>query len=180
MDIPTAQLVAVARSEAERMRAAVAEADADSRVTMTVPQFARLADLIALLCDRAEAAEGGVDGVIFRSMKEAAVNDDVKAQGSRTLGQIEQDMIASEAAFADADKRLRQAESDRRAALEAINRHQSEIDRAISRLRQRSPDGSSWKPDRDAGKPVLMLETEESSAAESGLIESPRTADAKV
>lgn len=176
MDIPTAQLVAVARAEAERMRTAVAKGTADSRVTMTAPQFARLADLIALLCDRVEAAENSAGGLTIRNMKEAAVNDDVKAQGSRTLGQIEQDMISSEAAFADADKRFRQAESDRRAALEAINRHQSELDRAIGRLRQRSPDGSSWKPGREAAKPVLMLETEESSGAESGLIESPRTA----
>lgn len=50
--------VSHARAEAERMRAAIANADDDAKVTMSTGQFATLSQLITHLCDRAADSPG--------------------------------------------------------------------------------------------------------------------------
>lgn len=151
------QLIGAARTEAERMRTAVAGADAAAKVNMEARQFLRLAGLIAAVCDIASAATPEKE-------KPMKANDP-----SRSLAQIESDMIAAEEAFAEAEKRLEQAQKDRDAALAAIDRHQSELDAAVSRLRERSPTGSHWKG-RVGDPAVLMLDHEDSSAEEAALL----------
>lgn len=153
------QLICAARAEAERMRTAVSGAEAAAKVNMEAGQFLRLAGLIAAVCDLASAASPDKE-------KPMKAND-----SSRNLAQIESDMTAAEAAYAEAEKRLEQAQKDRDAALVAINRHQSELDMAVSRLRERSPAGSHWKGADDAAA-VLMLEHEDSSAEEAALLHS--------
>lgn len=171
MDIASSHLAAIARAEAERMRAAIADAERDAKVSMTVAQFGKVADLIQVLCDRIPAGAGEAGGGRGSAgASEGMMTHDDAMQGARSLAQIESDMVAAEAAFADADARLRQAERDRHAAIEALNRHQSEVDAAIARLRLRSPEGSTWHRQAGGGKEVLMLENEESSDAERTLI----------
>ncbi|HEX8056088.1 MAG TPA: hypothetical protein VF481_05465 [Novosphingobium sp.] len=152
------QLIGAARAEAERMRSAVVGADMAVKVNMEAGQFLRLAGLIAAVCDLASAAAPEKE-------KPMKANDP-----SRSLAQIESDMVAAEEAFAEAEKRLEQAQKDRDAALAAIDRHQSELDAAVSRLRERSPAGSHWKG--RAGDPaVLMLDHEDSSPEEAALLD---------
>lgn len=154
------QLIGAARAEAERMRTAVAGAEAAAKVGMEAGQFLRLAGLIAAVCDLASTASPEKE-------KPMKAND-----SSRNLAQIESDMIAAEAAYAEAEKRLEQAQKDRDAALIAINRHQSELDMAVSRLRERSPAGSHWNGEAVDGAAVLMLDHEDSSAEEAALLRS--------
>lgn len=66
-----------------------------------------------------------------------------------TIAQIESDLIKAEAAFADADSRLKQAERDRRSAIDTINNCQIEFDKAVARLRERSVPGSKWHPEME-------------------------------
>jgi hypothetical protein len=80
-----------------------------------------------------------------------------EATSSRTLAQIEADLLTAEASYNDAVARLRDAERDLRSALETINKHQGEIDGAIESLRQRSPEGSSWRGPTGANKAALPL-----------------------
>lgn len=93
---------------------------------------------------------------------------------SRTLAQIEGDLLSAEASYNDAVARLRDAERDLRSALATINRHQQEIDAAIGSLRQRSPEGSNW---RGANGPALPLP--ELTAAEEELVLKDEAAEEK-
>lgn len=65
--------------------------------------------------------------------------------GERSLALIESDLLKAEAKFAEADARLKEAQRDRVAALDTINKHQTEFDEAVAELRQRSTPGSKWK-----------------------------------
>lgn len=66
------------------------------------------------------------------------------SMSSRSLADIEGDLLKAEAAYADADARLRHAERERQSALLAINEHQAEFDEAVALLRRRSTRGSRW------------------------------------
>jgi hypothetical protein len=154
------EVIRAARAEAERMRSAITGADEAAKVNMEVRQFSRLADLISAVCDLAVACPG--------EEKPMKANDPM--QSGRSLAQIESDMIAAEAAFAEAENRLKQAQRDRDGALAAINRHQSELDGAVARLRERSPAGSGWKGQTGDAAVVLMLEHEDSSPEEAALL----------
>lgn len=164
------QVISAARAEAERMKAAVVDVDETAKVNMDVHQFSRLADLIAAVCDLADAAPD--------EEKPMKAND--PAQGSRGLAQIESDMIAAETAYAEAENRLRQAQRDRDAALAAINQHQSELDAAVTRMRERSPVGSAWKAGGDDSETVLMLEHEDSSREEAALLQAEQAGMAEL
>ncbi len=108
-----------------------------------------------------------------------AVNAIEPNQGARALSQIESDLLKAEAAFADADKRLDEAQRDRRAAIETIDRHQTEFDTAVSALRLRSTAGSRWRvemggrgaapmhEDEASGEDALILQ-DEAGAGETG------------
>ena len=87
-----------------------------------------------------------------------AINAPESRQGARALAEIESDLLKSEAAFADADKRLEAAERDRRAAIDTINRHQMEFDTAVAGLRLRSTAGSRWRLEMGQADPALMLQ----------------------
>lgn len=78
-------------------------------------------------------------------------------QGKLTLTQIEADLLEAEAAFADADNRLRRAERDRQTALDNINRHQALFDQAIDEIRMRSTPGSTWQREVKAESLPLIL-----------------------
>lgn len=58
MDATVDQTVAIARAEAERMRAVIAGAEQGASVRMSADQFAGLSQLITLLCDQLSAAPG--------------------------------------------------------------------------------------------------------------------------
>lgn len=60
MDVTAHQTVAIARAEAEKMRAAVAGAETGSRVTMSSDQFATVSRLISELCDLASGPPGNL------------------------------------------------------------------------------------------------------------------------
>lgn len=153
------EVVSLLREEAERMRGAVAGAEAGAKVDMSVEQFLRLAEMITLLCD-----------LVPRSTADAAAERGGLALRNGALAQIESEMQAAEAAFTDADSRLKSAERDRNAALEAVNRHQTEIDRLVTRWRNRSPEGSNWHRAMQSDKDVLILGHDDSSEVESALI----------
>lgn len=78
----------------------------------------------------------------------------------RPLSEIEQDLRAVEAEFADAETRRRQAEADARSALDGIDKYQAEIDAAIGLLRQNGPAGSLWHRETDRSDTVLTLKDE--------------------
>jgi hypothetical protein len=78
-------------------------------------------------------------------------------QGKLTLAQIEAGLLEAEAAFADADHRLKQAEQDRLAALDKINSHQAIFDEAIAEIRKRGTPGSTWQKKSGTGDPTLIL-----------------------
>lgn len=78
----------------------------------------------------------------------------------RPLSQIEEDLRAVEAKFADAEARRRQAEADARSALDGIDKYQAEIDAAVSLLRQNGPTGSLWHRETDRSTSVLTLRDE--------------------
>ena len=78
----------------------------------------------------------------------------------RPLSEIEQDLRAVEAKFADAEARRRQAEADARSALDGIDKYQAEIDAAIGLLRQNGPAGSLWHRETDRPNSVLTLKDE--------------------
>ncbi|NTZ43989.1 hypothetical protein G7A66_13045 [Altererythrobacter sp. SALINAS58] len=77
----------------------------------------------------------------------------------RSLAEIESDLLKSEAAYNDADTRMKAAERERQSALETINLHQGELDTALATLRQRSTPGSRWRSG-DQPKEVLSLDRE--------------------
>lgn len=58
MDATLDQTVAIARAEAERMRAVIAGAEQGATVRMSAAQLAGLSQLITLLCDQLSAAPG--------------------------------------------------------------------------------------------------------------------------
>jgi len=74
----------------------------------------------------------------------------------RSVGEIESDLLAAESAYGDAERRLKDAQRERQAALEAINKHQTEFDQAIAQLRQRSSPDSHWGAGGTTGE-MLML-----------------------
>lgn len=78
----------------------------------------------------------------------------------RALSEIEQDLHAVEAQFADAEARRHQAEADAKAALISIDKFQAEIDAAVAQLRQDSPDGSRWSREAARSGGVLTLKEE--------------------
>jgi hypothetical protein len=161
-------VISAARTEAERMRSAVASADGTAKVNMEARQFSRLADLIAAVCDLASDALSGAPATV--PIEEEPVKTNQPAQNARSLAQIESDMIAAEQAYSAADERLNQAQRDRDAALAAIDKHQFELDAAVDRLRERSPAGSIWRGSGAGAAGVLMLEHEDSSAEEAALL----------
>jgi hypothetical protein len=75
---------------------------------------------------------------------------------SRSVSEIESDLLAAEKAYGDAEKRLKDAQRERQAALEAINKHQSEFDQAIAQLRQRSSPDSHWGACGNAGETLML------------------------
>lgn len=85
--------------------------------------------------------------------------NDGNQQAERTLAEIESDLLDAEKAFDEADTRLKKAECDRRDALDAVNKHQAEIDEAIAQLRQRSIVCSKWHLDAEDADDVLILQT---------------------
>jgi hypothetical protein len=97
-----------------------------------------------------------------------AINAVESRQGARALAEIESDMLKAEAAIADAYKRLEEAERDRCAAIETINRHQTEFDTAVSGLRLRSAAGSRWRLEMGQPEEALMLQGE--SAGDDALV----------
>ncbi len=97
-----------------------------------------------------------------------AMNAAEPRQGARALAEIESDLLKAEAAFADADTRLSEAERDRRAAIDTINRHQIEFDTAVSALRQRSTAGSRWR--LELGSPGAALDPSAEPGGEDALI----------
>ncbi len=89
------------------------------------------------------------------------MTESANLQGGRTLAQIESDLLKADAAFGDADTRLKEAERDRRAAIDTINKHQLEFDKAIAELRQRSTVGSKWRLEMEKPEDALILQKED-------------------
>jgi len=79
-------------------------------------------------------------------------------QNRRALAEIESAMLKAEEVFTDADTRCKQAERDRRAALDTINKHQAELDDAVGQLRQRSVVGSKWRVEMGKIENALPLQ----------------------
>src|SRR4051812_21115429 len=92
---------------------------------------------------------------------EMVMTESETQQSGRTLAQIESDLLKADAAFSDADARLKEAERDRRAAIGTINKHQMEFDKAIQELRQRSTPGSTWRLEMEQPEGALILKTED-------------------
>jgi hypothetical protein len=90
----------------------------------------------------------------------AAMSGDEISQGRRTIATIEGDLLKAEAAFSEADTRLKQAESDYRNALDKINKYQAEIDGTVADWRQRSVTGSKWRLATGKAEDVLILQPE--------------------
>ena len=86
---------------------------------------------------------------------------------TRPLAEIETDLLAAEKAFEDAVKRLNDAKRDLETALDRINRHQDELDRAVAALRERSPLGSRWKAEA-GNKDELLLTSGVATSAPGG------------
>lgn len=95
------------------------------------------------------------------------MDGDDTSKTRRTLAMVESDLLKSEEAFSEADTRLKQAERNRRAALDAINRYQGEIDEAIAALRQRSVAGSNWSRTTRKAEDALILQSEDIAEVES-------------
>lgn len=95
------------------------------------------------------------------------MTEGITARNGRCLAGIESDLREAEQAYADADARYIEAENDRRAAIEAINRHQSEMDHAVGQLRQYSIPGTHWNSGPAAGEQPLELDTRDILARES-------------
>jgi hypothetical protein len=100
------------------------------------------------------------DGLSKGPAKEQIMDATPAEAPIRPLSQIENDLLAAEAEFSDAEARRQQAEADARAALDGINKYQGEIDAAIDRLRQISPAGSNWSRQVDRASNVLTLKEE--------------------
>jgi len=79
----------------------------------------------------------------------------------RALAEIESELLKAEKAFVEASDRLKAAERDRQEALDTVNKHQSEIDKAIAELRQRSIAGSKWHVEPKETGNVLILEPDD-------------------
>lgn len=82
-------------------------------------------------------------------------------QGGRNLVEIETGLLSAENAFADADARFKDAERDRRTALEMINKHQIEIDNFISEMHQRSMPGTKWRQELEEIDETLELHSQD-------------------
>ncbi len=70
-------------------------------------------------------------------------------RNGRDLAGIEGDLIQAEQDFSDADARFRQAQKDRRIALEKINLHQTEMDETSAEIRKNSIPGTRWRLELD-------------------------------
>jgi multidrug resistance efflux pump len=99
------------------------------------------------------------------------MTNSVPAVGLRSVAEIESELLKAEAAYADANTRLKSAEQERQAALDSINQHQAEFDRAAEELRRRSAPSSKWGAGFSQGGELslksedeLSLETEASAA----------------
>lgn len=66
------------------------------------------------------------------------------AQNERTIIEIEADLRKWEAAYADADVRVKDAQRERDEALDLISKHQVEFDNAVAKRRQEGTPGSPW------------------------------------
>lgn len=89
------------------------------------------------------------------------MNGNGAQHNSRAVAEIESDLLKAEEAFADADNRVKEAERDRRTALDTINNCQMEFDKAIAELRQRSAAGSKWHLEMGGGEKALILKPED-------------------
>lgn len=94
MDVTAHETVAIARAEAEKMRAAVVGARPDAKVTMSSDQFATLSRLIEQLCDLANGPPGNLGDArywvpldVFARVRDKAARlqreyDELRAGGS--------------------------------------------------------------------------------------------------
>ena len=82
-------------------------------------------------------------------------------RNGRCLAEIENNLREAEQAFADADARYKQAENDRRVAVETINQHQAEIDDAVRQLRELSIPGTRWSAGSAHQDEPLVLHSED-------------------
>lgn len=80
---------------------------------------------------------------------------------TRTLADIEADLIRAEQAFADADARYKTAQQDRRLALSTIDQHQDELDDCLLRMRQKSVAGTKWCRALEKGEEPLELHSDD-------------------
>jgi hypothetical protein len=87
-------------------------------------------------------------------------------QGGRNLAEIETGLLSAEKAFADADARFKDAERDRRTALDAIDKHQIEMDNFISEMHRRSMPGTKWRQELEAIDETLELHSQDIIAEE--------------
>ena len=94
--------------------------------------------------------------MIESSSQEIGVPKVDEVAKSRSVSEIESDLLAAEKAYGDAEKRLKDAQRERQVALEAINKHQTEFDQAIAQLRQRSSPDSHWGDGGTAGETLML------------------------
>lgn len=85
-------------------------------------------------------------------------------RGRRALAEIESDLLKAGEAFAEADTRLKEAECDRLAAIESIDKCQMEFDEAVAELRQGSIPGTKWHPEIQETADILILQPENVAA----------------
>lgn len=85
----------------------------------------------------------------------------------RSLAQIESDLLNAETVFAEADARVVEAQRDRSAALDAINKHQMEIDGVLAGMRMGSTAGSKWNLEASE-QPQILHPVDDDEGARSG------------
>lgn len=88
---------------------------------------------------------------------ETKLRRETASGGSRSLAEVETDLLEAESVYADADARMKAARSERTAAIESINRHQRELDSLIAELRQRSVPGTRWRSELASDAELLEL-----------------------
>jgi len=96
------------------------------------------------------------------------------------LAQIENDLLKVEEAYEDADTRLKEAENDRRAAIDTINDLHLELDEAIAELRRRSIPGTKWHLEKGKLEDTLILQPENIAEHETASNRSNMTSVASV
>lgn len=80
---------------------------------------------------------------------------------SRSLAEIEGDLIKAEEAFADADARYKLAQRDRSDALRNIDKHQVELDERVVEMHRRSVPGTKWRQEMGDLDGTLELHSED-------------------